>query len=86
MLKCRMILIEIFIILPFIFQEENKEISVHKVQREKPDLKVNKGPKGEPNWLGAYGERYSNSNQSFNVTANTETIVPLFSKLVKQYL
>ena len=35
------------------------------------------GPKGEPNGLGAYGERYSNSNQSFNVTANTETIVPL---------
>lgn len=35
------------------------------------------GPKGELNGLGAYGERYSNSNQSFNVTANTETIVPL---------
>ncbi len=35
------------------------------------------GPKGELNGLVAYGEGYSNSNQSFNVTANTETIVPL---------
>lgn len=65
MLKCKVILIEIFIILSFIFQEENKEISGPQ------------GPKGELNGLGAYGEGYSNSNQSFNVTANTETIVPL---------
>ncbi len=37
------------------------------------------GLKGEPNGLGAYGERYSNMTQRFNVTANNETIIPLES-------
>lgn len=35
------------------------------------------GPKGEPNGVGAYGERYSESTQTFNVMADTETIIPL---------
>lgn len=35
------------------------------------------GPKGESNGLGAYGERYSNMTQRFNVTASNETIIPL---------
>lgn len=35
------------------------------------------GPKGAPNGIEAYGTRYSNSNQRFNVTANTDTIIPL---------
>lgn len=35
------------------------------------------GPKGEPNGIEAYGERYTNSTQRFNLTANTETIIPL---------
>lgn len=36
-----------------------------------------KGEKGDPKVIGAYGERYSNSSQRFNVKANTETIIPL---------
>lgn len=35
------------------------------------------GEKGEPNGIAAYGERYSNIIQQFNVIANTETIIPL---------
>lgn len=35
------------------------------------------GIRGEPNGVGAYGERFSNSTQRFNVTANVETIIPL---------
>lgn len=35
------------------------------------------GAKGDPNGIGAYGERYSNSNQRFKLLANTETIIPL---------
>lgn len=35
------------------------------------------GSKGDPNGIGAYGTRYSNSNQRFNVTAGTDTIIPL---------
>lgn len=35
------------------------------------------GPKGEPYGVGAYGERYTDSTQSFSVTADTETIIPL---------
>lgn len=35
------------------------------------------GPKGDPNGIEAYGTRYSNSNQRFTVTANTDTIIPL---------
>lgn len=35
------------------------------------------GEKGEPNGIAAYGERYSNITQQFNVIANTETIIPL---------
>lgn len=35
------------------------------------------GPKGDPGGLEAYGERYSNTNQRFNVTANSEIIIPL---------
>ena len=35
------------------------------------------GAKGDPNGVGAYGERYSDSDQRFNVTADTEIIMPL---------
>ena len=35
------------------------------------------GPKGDANGLNAHAERYSNTNQRFSVTANTETIIPL---------
>ena len=35
------------------------------------------GPRGEPNGIGAYGERYSRESQTFSVTANRETIIPL---------
>lgn len=35
------------------------------------------GPKGSPYGLGAYGERYSNMTQRFNVNAESETIIPL---------
>lgn len=35
------------------------------------------GPKGDPSGVGAYGERYSKSTQRFNISAETETIVPL---------
>lgn len=39
--------------------------------------KGEQGLKGDPNGLGAYGERYSNSNQRFSVSANREIIIPL---------
>lgn len=35
------------------------------------------GPRGEPNGVGAYGERYSTASQRFNVTAGMDTIIPL---------
>ena len=35
------------------------------------------GPKGDPYGIEAYGERYSRESQTFSVTANTETIIPL---------
>lgn len=35
------------------------------------------GPRGEPNGIGAYGERYSRESQTFSVTADRETIIPL---------
>lgn len=35
------------------------------------------GAKGDPNGVGAYGERYSDSNQRFKITAGTDTIIPL---------
>lgn len=35
------------------------------------------GPKGEPNGLGAYGERYSSSTEMFEIQPNVETIIPL---------
>lgn len=34
-------------------------------------------PRGEPNGIGAYAERYSISNQRFNISANREIIIPL---------
>lgn len=33
--------------------------------------------RGNPNGVGAYGERYSNSNQRISIKANTEAIIPL---------
>ncbi len=46
---------------------------------EKGDIgpKGEQGPKGDPSGVGAYGERYSESTQTFNVMADTETIIPL---------
>lgn len=38
---------------------------------------IPKGEKGDSKVIGAYGERYSNTSQRFNVKANTETIIPL---------
>lgn len=35
------------------------------------------GPKGASQGLSAYGERYSNIHQQFNVIADTQTIIPL---------
>lgn len=35
------------------------------------------GAKGDPNGIGAYGERYSDSSQRFKILANRETIIPL---------
>ena len=35
------------------------------------------GPRGEPYGLGAYGERYSDSTEMFEIQPNTETIIPL---------
>ena len=35
------------------------------------------GPRGTPGGIEAYAERYSNNTQRFNVTADTETIIPL---------
>lgn len=35
------------------------------------------GSKGEPSGVGAYGERYSDSPQRYQVLANTPTIIPL---------
>ena len=32
--------------------------------------------RGDPNGVGAYGERYSNSNQRISIKDNTETIIP----------
>lgn len=37
---------------------------------------IPKGEKGE-NGLGAYGQRYSRNNQTINIKANQETIIPL---------
>lgn len=36
-----------------------------------------KGDKGDPYGLGAYGMRFSDSNQTFNIKRDTETIIPL---------
>lgn len=33
--------------------------------------------RGDPNGVGAYGGRYSNSNQRISIKANTEAIIPL---------
>lgn len=46
------------------------------IQGPKGD-KGEKGDKGKPNGLEAYGMRFSNTNQSFNIKADTETIIPL---------
>ena len=35
------------------------------------------GAKGDPNGVGAYGERYSDSTQRFKITAGTDIIIPL---------
>ena len=35
------------------------------------------GPKGDAGGISAYGERYSNMTQRFNVVADNETIIPL---------
>lgn len=35
------------------------------------------GAKGDPNGIGSYAERYSNSNQRISLRANQETIIPL---------
>ena len=36
-----------------------------------------KGDKGDPAGVAAYGERYSNNSQTFSLTADRETIIPL---------
>ena len=35
------------------------------------------GAKGDPNGVGAYGVRYSDSTQRFKITAGTDIIIPL---------
>lgn len=42
-----------------------------------PGAKGDRGEKGDPFGVSAYGERYSNSTQRFNLIANMETIIPL---------